>query len=83
MGRTRKWHGLQISGSLAIAIVLACAAYIPTSLVSKASGPRVADFVDVAEKAGLKAVNVFGGKNTSTYILESTGTGVVIFDYDN
>jgi len=42
-----------------------------------------ADFVDIAEKAGLTASNVFGGKHSSTYILESTGTGVAIFDYDN
>lgn len=43
----------------------------------------VADFTDMAEKAGLTASNVFGGKHSSTYILESTGTGVAIFDYDN
>jgi len=41
------------------------------------------DFIDVAEKAGLRATNVFGGKQSSTYILESTGTGVAIFDFDN
>jgi hypothetical protein len=44
---------------------------------------RIADFADIAEKAGLTATNVFGGKHSSTYILESTGTGVAIFDYDN
>ena len=81
VGRALKWRGLQASGLLAVA--LACGGHLPTSLVSRAPGPSVADFVDVAEKAGLRAVNVFGGKNTSTYILESTGTGVVIFDYDN
>ena len=43
----------------------------------------IADFVDIAQKAGLTATNVFGGKHSSTYILESTGTGVAIFDYDN
>lgn len=41
------------------------------------------DFIDLAEKAGLRATNVFGGKQSSTYILESTGTGVAVFDYDN
>jgi enediyne biosynthesis protein E4 len=44
---------------------------------------QIAEFRDVAQKAGLTAANVFGGNNTSTYILESTGTGVAIFDYDN
>ena len=28
-------------------------------------------------------VNVFGGKYTKKYIIETTGTGVAIFDYDN
>src|SRR6266849_1651774 len=44
---------------------------------------EIADFRDVAQKAGLTAANVFGANNASTYILESTGTGVAIFDYDN
>ena len=43
----------------------------------------IAEFTDLAQKAGLTATNVFGGEHTSTYILESTGTGVAIFDYDN
>lgn len=43
----------------------------------------IAEFQDLAHKAGLTATNVFGGKHSSTYILESTGTGVAIFDYDN
>ena len=43
----------------------------------------IADFTDIAKKAGLTVANVFGGKQSSTYILESTGTGVAIFDYDN
>src|SRR5438874_12896254 len=40
-------------------------------------------FPDIAEKAGLTAQNVFGGLNTKKYIIETTGTGVAIFDYDN
>lgn len=45
--------------------------------------PAIADFIDVASTSGLTASNVFGGKDSSTYILESTGTGVAILDYDN
>ena len=44
---------------------------------------RVANFVDVAQKAGLRMKNVFGGVDTKKYIIETTGTGVAIFDYDN
>jgi hypothetical protein len=43
----------------------------------------VANFTDVAEKAGLTMTTVFGGKDTKKYIIETTGTGVAIFDYDN
>src|SRR5438093_8561175 len=45
--------------------------------------PAIADFTDIALTAGLSASNVFGGRESSTYILESTGTGAAIFDYDN
>ena len=40
-------------------------------------------FVDVAAKAGLTATNVNGGVDSKRYILESTGSGVAILDYDN
>ena len=45
--------------------------------------PPIANFTDIAEKAGLTMSNVFGGKDTKKYIIETTGTGVAIFDYDN
>ncbi len=51
-----------------------------TSVPPKGS---VAYFTDVAQKAGLTMVNVFGGKDTKKYIIETTGTGIAIFDYDN
>ncbi|MGA3093177.1 MAG: CRTAC1 family protein [Terriglobales bacterium] len=40
-------------------------------------------FTDIAEKAGLTMFNVFGGIESKKYIIETTGTGVAIFDYDN
>src|SRR6202049_1702733 len=43
----------------------------------------IATFTDIAEKAGLTAQNVFGGLDTKKYIIETTGTGIAIFDYDN
>jgi hypothetical protein len=45
--------------------------------------PPIANFIDVAEKAGLTMTTVFGGRDTKKYIIETTGTGVAIFDYDN
>ena len=44
---------------------------------------KVAYFVDEAAKAGLSDPNTFGGVDTKKFILETTGTGVAIFDYDN
>jgi hypothetical protein len=58
----------------------------PSQEVPAAKGsvnPGLANFSDIAEKAGLTAVNVFGGVDTKKYIIETTGTGVAIFDYDN
>src|SRR5215467_6231005 len=43
----------------------------------------LAHFTDVARKAGLAAPVTFGGVNTKKYIIETTGTGVAVFDYDN
>jgi hypothetical protein len=45
--------------------------------------PPIATFVDIAEKAGLTMSEIFGGVNSKKYIIETTGTGVAIFDYDN
>jgi len=43
----------------------------------------LAQFLDVAEKSGITMSNIFGGRDTKKYIIETTGTGVAIFDYDN
>ena len=40
-------------------------------------------FKDVAESAGLNGVLVSGSEDRKTYILETTGTGVALLDYDN
>jgi hypothetical protein len=55
-----------------------CAAQLPKN------NPRpLAHFTDIAKKAGLTDAVVFGGVDTKKYIIETTGTGVAIFDYDN
>ena len=50
---------------------------------SSAPAKPLANFTDVAEKAGLTMQDIFGGIETKKYIIETTGTGVAIFDYDN
>ena len=74
---SRRWRALLIFAALAIPSLSGQQAKAP------ASQPVIANFTDVAEKAGLTAENIFGGINTKKYIIETTGTGVAIFDYDN
>jgi enediyne biosynthesis protein E4 len=40
-------------------------------------------FIDVAQSAGLSARNINGGDKTKSYIIESTGSGMAAFDYNN
>jgi enediyne biosynthesis protein E4 len=40
-------------------------------------------YVDVAEQAGLTAVNTWGGIHHKSYIIEAKGSGIAFFDYDN
>src|SRR3954451_5711264 len=39
-------------------------------------------FIDVAAQSGLNLPVTYGGKDKKDYILESTGTGAAIFDYN-
>lgn len=39
-------------------------------------------FEDAARAAGLTATTVFGGRETNTYLLETTGCGAALLDYD-
>ena len=45
--------------------------------------PPVVRYEDIAAQAGLTGVNVSGSPANKQYIVETTGTGVAIFDYDN
>ena len=47
------------------------------------SANPIADFRDLAAAAGLNARTVIGGERTKDFILETTGGGVAILDYDN
>ena len=40
----------------------------------------IANFIDIPEKAGLTMSEIFGGVDSKKYIIETTGTGVAIFD---
>jgi enediyne biosynthesis protein E4 len=74
---------------LRVALVVAVCLLAPLiySAASSRQGSNtvkpIAFFTDEAAKAGLTMKNVFGGVDTKKYIIETTGTGVAIFDYDN
>jgi hypothetical protein len=54
----------------------------PRPQVTPAEGSPVADFVDIASIAGLTSRITIGGIHEKRYILETTGGGVALFDYD-
>jgi hypothetical protein len=58
------------------------AAAIAVSAALYAAGEWNARFLDVAPQSGLTGKNVYGGQLRKEYILETTGNGVAIFDYD-
>jgi hypothetical protein len=43
--------------------------------------PRLS-FTNIARDAGLDMITVFGGREKNTYLVETTGTGVAMIDYD-
>ena len=55
----------------------------PATIIETDLPPITVDFRDLAEQAGLTAPSVSGREDRKQYILEATGTGVAIFDFDN
>lgn len=45
--------------------------------------PPLVRYVDIAAQAGLTAANVSGAERGKQYIVETTGTGVAVIDFDN
>src|SRR5262245_18953692 len=68
---------------VAILLLISCPVLIAAQDTVTPPKNSVAYFTDAAQKSGLTMTNVFGGKDTKKYIIETTGTGVAIFDYDN
>lgn len=55
----------------------------PARVIETDLPPITVDFRDLAEQAGLTAPVISGREDSKQYILEATGTGVAIFDFDN
>lgn len=46
------------------------------------SQPAAITFTNIARDAGLDMTTVFGGRDKNTFLVETTGTGVAMIDYD-
>ena len=74
---------------LFLATVSALASWLAaqTARPTKASTPTVkpggVHLEDIASQVGLSALNVYGGDTHKEFIIETTGNGAIIFDYDN
>jgi enediyne biosynthesis protein E4 len=56
---------------------------VPGKPLPSGMKPPVIDYRDIATEAGLTGVNTSGPERGKLYIIESTGLGVAIIDYDN
>jgi hypothetical protein len=73
---------MRVAGPLG-AIALAIAAALAPSAPEAQSPPLGFSFTNIAREAGLDARTVYGGQETNTYLIETTGTGALAFDYDD
>ena len=71
-----------LAGLLAIAAILVAAA-LGAGARTPDDTPLGFSFKNTAREAGLTAITVYGGKDTNKYLLETTGCGVAVLDFDN
>ena len=69
--------------ALAAICLLGLGAAVGPGAASQDPTPLGFAFTNIAREAGLSAVTVFGGERSNRYLLETTGCGVALFDYDN
>jgi hypothetical protein len=67
----------------ALATWLAAQTTQPIKTATPKVKPGEVHFEDIAQQSGLSALNVYGGDAHKEFIIETTGNGAVIFDYDN
>ena len=79
---TRRTRDRTLAGLLAIAAMLVAAALVAGARTPD-DAPLGFSFKNTAREAGLTAITVYGGKDTNKYLLETTGCGVAVLDFDN
>jgi enediyne biosynthesis protein E4 len=80
--RNRRRRGFSAAGYVSLVAVLSLLPLLAAVEMPNQDAKSIAYFTDIAKDAGLTMKNVFGGVTTKKYIIETTGTGVAIFDYD-
>ncbi len=76
--------GANLTEVLATPTVKGTGGQFPQAHASPTSDEGVpVTFIDVAEQAGLVIPNVWGGVREKKYIIETKGSGIAFFDYDN
>src|SRR5580700_5678776 len=87
VGRMKRSSGIPLPYVFTAMIAMAVAASARTphaqSSAVPAAKPGVVQFQDIARQAGLTALDVYGGEKHKEFIIETTGNGAAIFDYDN
>ena len=76
-------RGIGLSAGIALAVLLRFSLVLALDNPQNTATKPLAYFTDIAKRAGLTMTNTFGGVTTKKYIIETTGTGVAIFDYEN
>src|ERR1700757_1846082 len=56
---------------------------VPARPLPTGRKPPTVEYHDIATQAGLTGVNISGSETSKQYIVETTGNGVAIFDFDN
>src|SRR5712675_358969 len=80
----RKGSGVFLLSGILVATALAFAQAPNASKNNQATvKPNVVHFENIARQAGLTALNVNGNNKHNVFLIEGTGMGAVIFDYDN
>jgi hypothetical protein len=76
---------LSLAGATAgiICVLLASGTSLSGSPKLSVVKPGLIKFHDIARQAGLTAVNVYGSDSQKEFIIETTGNGAIIFDYDD
>jgi hypothetical protein len=80
--RGLRLEALAAAITLALSVSLPSSALRPPSSVLQAAASSAFTFTNIAREAGLDMTTVFGGREKNTYLIETTGTGVAMLDYD-